>query len=98
MFKVGDKVRIREDLEAGKVYGGVNFISLMREFLGKEVTITDVSYGGNFLLDIDEDRFFWSTEMFEPKTDSGSEVLELSKAVIGYEDIVYIKKKDYQFR
>lgn len=92
MFKVGDKIRVREDLEVGKVYGGVNFISLMREFLGKEATITDVSYGGNFLLDIDEDRFFWSTEMFESKTDSGSEVLRLPKAVIEYEDILDKKR------
>ena len=63
MFKVGDKVKIREDLEVNKAYGRVNFISLMREFLGKEATITAVSYAGDFLLDIDDDRFFWSTEM-----------------------------------
>jgi hypothetical protein len=86
MFKIGDKVIIREDLEAGKVYGGVSFISRMREFLGKEATITGICYAGGFLLDIDDEVFSWSAEMFEPKTDSGSEVLGLSKPVIEYED------------
>ena len=75
-FKVGDKVKIRKDLEVGEVYGGTNFISLMNEFLGKEATIADVSRTGKFLLDIDDDRFFWSAEMFEPKTYSEDVVEE----------------------
>ena len=70
MFKVGDKVKIRKDLEEGKVYGGVDFIYPMYAFLGKEGTITDIDDDGDFSLDIDDEDFYWSIEMFEPKTDS----------------------------
>ena len=103
MFKVGDKVKIRKDLVAGKVYGGVDFIPPMVEFLDKEATITDKDYDGDFSLDIDDEDFYWSAEMFEYKTESKpetltdvmketvseSEVLRLSKAVIEYENIVH---------
>ena len=103
MFKVGDKIRIRENLKVGRVYGRVNFTRPMIEFLGKEATITDIVEVGYVSLDIDNDRFLWSTEMFEYKpesksetsadimkeTVSESEVLRLSKAVIEYENIVH---------
>ena len=103
MFKVGDKIKIREDLEDGKMYGGVDFIPYMSEFLGKEATITGIDEDGDFLLDTDWGMFLWSTEMFESKTEiksetltdvmkeavSESEVLRLSKAVIEYENIVH---------
>lgn len=80
MFKVGDKVKIRKDLEAGKVYGGVDFIHPMLEFLGKEATITYREYDGDFSLDIDNDDYYWSSEMFEPKTDS-EDVVEENRVI-----------------
>lgn len=103
MFKVGDKVKIRKDLEEDKVYGGVDFVYNMYAFLGKEATITDIDDDGHFSLDIDNDDYYWSAEMFEYKTESKSEtltdvmkeavseseVLRLSKAVIEYENIVH---------
>ena len=103
MFKVGDKVKIRKDLVEDKLYGGVDFIFPMMEYLGKEATITDIDIDGHLSLDVDSEYFYWSTEMFEPKTDSKSEtltdvmkeavseseVLRLSKAVIEYENIVH---------
>lgn len=72
MFKVGDKIKIRKDLEEDKVYGGVDVVRPMYTFLGKEATITDIDDDGHFLLDIDNEYFYWSAEMFEPKTDSKS--------------------------
>lgn len=71
-LKVGDKVKIRKDLVQGTTYGGVYVVRPMIEFLGKEATITDKDYDGDFLLDIDNAGYYWSAEMFEPKTDSKS--------------------------
>ena len=80
MFKVGDKIKIRKDLEEDKVYGGVDVVRPMYTFLGKEATITDVDDDGHFLLDIDSEYFYWSAEMFEPKADS-EEAFTLEKKV-----------------
>ena len=63
IFKVGDKIRIREDLKVGRIYEGVDFVRPMLEFLGKEATITEIDGDGDYLLDIDNGDFFWSTEM-----------------------------------
>lgn len=41
-YKVGDKVRIRKDLENGKVYGGCRFTEIMQNLCGKIARITEV--------------------------------------------------------
>ena len=80
MFKVGDKVKIRKDLEEDKLYRGVDFIFPMMEFLGKEAIITDIDIDGHLSLDVDSEYFYWSSEMIEPKADS-EEVVTLEKKV-----------------
>ena len=66
-YKVGDKVRVRKDLRANKVYGGLATVRGMMSFCGKEVTISKVLYNGYELL---EDGFLvkysWTDEMLEP--------------------------------
>ena len=76
-FKVGDKVKIREDLEL-KTYNCVAFVQDMREYRGKEAKVTTV-YGCFYSLDIDNHRFAWSGEMLEPvlKLKKGEKVNEL---------------------
>lgn len=66
MFKVGDKVRIRNDLEVGIMYNiRIDFSDGMVEFRGKEATVVDVDEDGDYLLDIDNREYFWCDEMLE---------------------------------
>ena len=67
MYKVGDKVKIREDLIDEENYGCANFVEPMEEYKGQiaEITMTydDGEYG--YLIDIDGGVWHWSAEMFE---------------------------------
>ena len=61
-YKVGDKVRVRKDLEPGNFYGKDYYISSMDKFKGEECIITDIwdqSY------QINNFGYWWSEEMFE---------------------------------
>lgn len=62
-YKVGDKVRVRGDLEVGKDYGCQIVLNSMAINRGKIVTIYDVR-GGYY--SIVEDNYNWTDEMFEP--------------------------------
>ncbi|MBI6005974.1 hypothetical protein H8J86_08400 [Clostridium perfringens] len=65
MLKVGDKVKIREDLEVGQRYGGAFFASgYMESLKGKEAIITDIFTGG-YNIDIDIEDWSWTEEMLE---------------------------------
>lgn len=61
--KVGDKVRVRKDLVHGKLYGGQTFY--MDDWKGKIVTISSLNSNGYYEIAEDDDRFWWSDEMFE---------------------------------
>jgi hypothetical protein len=51
-LKVGDKVRIREDLILGEEYGNDSFVEDMEEFRGEEVTIRRIIDGtGQFFIE-----------------------------------------------
>lgn len=45
MFKVGDIVKVRGDLDIGVKYGGMFFNRSMDEFKGKEVEVSEISIG-----------------------------------------------------
>ena len=64
-FKIGDKVKVRSDLEEGTDYGKYGTTFPMIEFKGLFVTITKV-YSDFY--DIKEDKGLcgWTDEMFEP--------------------------------
>lgn len=65
-FKVGDKVKIKENL-ACKKYGAMYFTSLMKRYKNKEAKITYISPDGDFYhLDIDSGSWGWSEDMLEP--------------------------------
>lgn len=64
-YKVGDKVRVRSDLEAGCDYGDRYFYSDMANFIGKTVTIKKVHVDGNFSIVEDFGNYYWVDEMFE---------------------------------
>ena len=76
-FKVGDKVRVLNDLEVDKMYGSDYVIPEMVEWLGKIATISIVSgdyysldidaivSGDYYKLDIDGGEWCWTDEMLE---------------------------------
>ena len=92
-FKVGDKVRLRNDLEVGKEYGGLDFVSGMEFLQGKEATIDGISKQGNYTLE--ESCYFYSEEMLE-KIDDSDDLLEfaLSKLNMTKEELRREHKKN----
>ena len=98
-YKVGDKVRVRKDLEPGNFYGKDYYISSMDKFKGEKCVITEIwdqSY------QINNFGYWWSEEMFESIDD---DLLEYALEKLGMtenelrdemdrdkEDIAFIKK------
>lgn len=76
-YKVGDKVRVRQDLAVGENYGGYFFSRGMEEFKGKILTIENVVCDCYF---IEEDKFgfkySWTGEMLEPVITNWDKVKE----------------------
>jgi hypothetical protein len=65
-YKVGDKVRVRKDLERMKVYGGKLSDDFMTFFRGRIVTIVeDNCVGDVYRIKEDGERCSWTDEMFE---------------------------------
>lgn len=64
-FKVGDRVRLREDLKVGVVYDGLTYLETMLK-PGTETTIDKRFTGtGNVLLASDESSYIYSPAMLE---------------------------------
>lgn len=63
-YKVGDKVKVREDLEIGKTYGKLTFSVQMREYKGQIVTIETADDDG-YQIEEDELNWYWTDEMLE---------------------------------
>lgn len=63
-YKVGDKVRIREDLVIGGNYGGCVAVDDMTDMGGNVVTIERVGNLG-YYIEEDPDEYCWTDEMFE---------------------------------
>lgn len=65
-YKIGDKVKIREDLIADEEYGEINYISDMDKWKGKIVTISFADNDNNcYGIAEDTEGWNWSAEMFE---------------------------------
>lgn len=65
-YKVGDKVRIREDLVTGGNYGGYVAVDDMTDMCGSVVTIEDVDKSSGYGIKEDPKGYTWTDEMFEP--------------------------------
>lgn len=63
-YKIGDKVRVRDDLVVGKCYGSLCFSSNSQEYKGKIFTIGSLE-SELYMLDGTDD-WYWSEEMLEP--------------------------------
>ena len=66
-YKVGDKVKIREDLVVDNVYGVDSFVDEMKKYKGRTAIITGVS--DRYQIDINNGEWFWTDEMFEDDTE-----------------------------
>lgn len=64
-FKVGDKVRIKEDLSCNKCYK-IAAVKDMEKYKGKIAKVKKISNEGNYILDIDNMKWIWSDDMLEP--------------------------------
>lgn len=62
-FKVGDKVKVRSDLEVNKSYGKDAFVEPMLHFLGTEQVINRI-IGDKYLLS-DDNEYNFTDEMLE---------------------------------
>ena len=65
-YKVGDKVRVREDLIVDQWYGNDKFCSGMYSFEGQTVTIKIVKEN-KYLIEEDSGKWNWTDEMFSEK-------------------------------
>lgn len=63
-FKVGDLVRVRDDLVVGRKYGSDKFIYDMEQYKGKITTIIKVFSDGTYLIKYC-DWWNWADEMLE---------------------------------
>jgi hypothetical protein len=81
-YKVGDKVRIREDLVHGKEYGGMTFY--MDGWAGKIVTISYVNSSGYYEIAEDNEKWVWSAEMFEDVSENNVGEIKPQTVDVGY--------------
>lgn len=98
-LKVGDKVKIKQDLVLGEFYNHCGYHAPMEKYAGKVATVTEVfdyeiGYP-NYSLDIDKGKWFWDSEMLEPFNKKlEEESVRLAKAVCEYEEIVHNLEKE----
>lgn len=73
-YKVGDKVRVRSDLEVNKNYGSHAFVSVMEKFKSKIVTIERVDLNNKYQIKEDDGEWYWNDEMLLPVTFTKSDL------------------------
>ena len=97
-YKIGDKVRVRKDLEPGNFYGRAYYGSDMNKFKAMECVVTNI-YDGTY--NINNSEYGFTDEMLEPVDD----LLEYALEKLGMtkeeledemdrddEDIMFVKK------
>ena len=65
-YKIGDKVRVKKDLEPGNFYGRAYYSSDMNKFKAMECVVTNI-YDGTY--NINDSEYGFSDEMLEPVDD-----------------------------
>lgn len=95
-YKIGDKVKIRKDLESYEYYGEIYCNSDMAERAGEIVTITDtIIYKVSsqayqtYKISDDEDEYLWSAEMFDDSYNEEDENnFEFAEKIITVQDFM----------
>lgn len=65
-YKIGDLVKIREDLQVGERYGECSVISDMLQFRGLVDTIEYIDQDGDYHLATYNNPYVWNKDMLEP--------------------------------
>ena len=93
-YKVGDKVRVRKDLEPGNFYGMTYYASTMNKFKAMECIVTDICDG---VYNINNSGYWFSDEMLEPVNDLLEYALEkLGMTKEELEDEMNIDEEDME--
>lgn len=64
MYKIGDKVKVRSDLQIDHWYGSNTFVYAMSKHSGKWARIINVN-PFSYSIDLDKGEWAWTKEMFE---------------------------------
>ena len=65
-YHVGDAVRVRRDLVDGQLYGNEVFVGDdMMACRGRVAMIKEIVCDGEYYIDIDQEHYVWSEEMFD---------------------------------
>lgn len=65
-YKIGDVVRIKDNLQAGEKYGECDVTQPMLKFRGAVDTIVDIDIDGDFYLADKNNPYSWHKDMLEP--------------------------------
>lgn len=102
MLKVGDKVKIRGDLEVGQKFNKCDFTKEMKKYRDKLAKIEFIC-GRFILLDIDNQEFGWTEDMFDKiEEDNNMKELTFKEVIVNIKedevwesnDISIFKTKD----
>ena len=77
-YKVGDRVKIKENLIIGKTYGGIYLYGGACKYSGEETIVTKV-IRDRYRLGVDNSSRIWADEMLEPVAEMSAE--ELAKTI-----------------
>lgn len=84
-YKVGDKVKIREDLVGDEEYGEISYVSDMDKWKGKIVTISFADNDNNcYGIAEDAESWAWSAEMFEDVPENNVGEIKAQTVDVGY--------------
>lgn len=64
-YKIGDKVKVRNDLKVFKRYGDKTFVERMEKYKGKLVTISEEFPGFYHIKEDKNEHWGWTEQMFE---------------------------------
>jgi hypothetical protein len=85
-YKVGDIVKVKEDLKVGKDFGRLCVCQPMAELAGELVTISSVN-DDDYHIEEDDGTYYWIDEFFEDENESGDyDVDKIIKKVLSEMD------------
>lgn len=92
-YKIGDVIKVRDDLQEDKMYGKCSSIDDMLKFRGTTDIIKDIDSDGDYRLANNNNPYVWSEEMLEPVTvaDDLKQYTHVSNMKYKIGDIVKIK-------
>lgn len=91
-YKIGDKVKIKEDLQGGERYNGVYCNDEMTKLAGEIVTINDIDADGDYHIKEDIYWWSWSEKMFDDSyvipAEEDEDDFEFAEKIITVQDFI----------